>query len=159
MAITAKFAISEESTKKITKTPQFGSDVPISAYEEVDDLTCDFILDGNGYHGYNYMQVTWDTGRVKYYFIESRSGMPGDMTRIRCVCDVLRTYQATILASPAVLNRTSDQKYTDTFLKDNQITTRAVTELDAAAIKEDVISDTEYVYVGILQKVASKGAV
>lgn len=159
MAIIAKFATSEESTKKIKKTPQFGTDVPISAYEEVDDLTCDFILDGHGYHGYNYMQVTWDTGRVKYYFIENRTGMPGDMTRIRCVCDVLRTYKDTILASPAVLNRTSDQKYTDTFLKDNQITTRAVTELDAAAIAENVISDTEYVYVGILQKVASKGAV
>lgn len=159
MAITANFATNEESTKKITKTPQFGANVPISAYEEVDDLTCDFILNGHGYHGYNYMQVTWDTGRVKYYFIESRTGMPGDMTRIRCVCDVLRTYKETILASPAVLNRTSDQKFTDTFLKDNQITTRAVTELDACAIAENVISDTEYVYVGILQKVASKGAV
>ena len=159
MAITANFATTTESTKKITKTPSFGADVPISAYEEVDDLTCDFILDGHGYHGYNYMKVTWDTGRVKYYFIESRTGMPGDMTRIRCVCDVLRTYRAAILASPAVLNRTSDQRYTDTFLKDNQITTRAVTELDAAAIAENVISDTEYVYVGILQKVASKGAV
>jgi len=159
VAIKANFATSDYSTKKITKEPIFGADVTISAYEEVDDLTCDFILDGHGYHGYNYMQVTWDTGRVKYYFIESRTGMPGDMTRIRCVCDVLRTYQATILASPAVLNRTSDQKFTDTFLKDNQITTRAVTELDAAAIAENVISDTEYVYVGILQKVPSKGAV
>lgn len=158
MAITAKFATSEESTKKITKTPTFGSDVPISAYEEIDDLTCDFILNGHGYHDVNYVKVSWGT-RVKYYFIESRTGMPGDMTRIRCVCDVLRTYQAAILASPAVLNRTSDQKFTDTFLKDNQITTRAVTELDAAAIAENVISDTEYVYVGILQKVASKGAV
>jgi len=158
VSIKAKFATSDYSTKKITKEPIFGADVPISAYEEVDDLTCDFILDGHGYHGYNYMQVTWDN-KVKYYFIESRTGMPGDMTRIRCVCDVLRTYQATILASPAVLNRTSDQRFTDTFLKDNQITTRAVTELDAAAIAEDVISDTEYVYVGILQKVPSKGAV
>ena len=159
MEITAKFATSDYSTKKITKEPVYGADVPISAYDEVDDLTCDFILDGHGYHGYNYMQVTWDTGRVKYYFIETRTGMPGDRTKVRGVCDVLRTYQAAILASPAVLNRTSDQKFTDTFLKDNQITTRAVTELDASAIAEDVISDTEYVYVGILQKVASKGAV
>lgn len=159
MAIIANFATTTESTKKITKTPSFGANVPISAYEEVDDLTCDFILDGHGYHGYNYMKVTWDTGRVKYYFIETRTGMPGDRTKVRGVCDVLRTYKDTILSSPAVLNRTSDQKFTDTFLKDNQITTRAVTELDASAIAENVISDTEYVYVGILQKVASKGAV
>lgn len=158
MAITANFAKSEYSTKKITKEPVFGSDVTISAYEEIDDLTCDFILNGHEYHGYNYMKVSWGT-KVKYYFIEGRTGMPGDRTKVRGVCDVLRTYQATILASPAVLNRTSDQKYTDTFLKDNQITTRAVTELDAAKIAENVISDTEYVYVGILQKVASKGAV
>ena len=158
MAITANFATSDYSTKKITKAPIFGTDVTISAYEEIDDLTCDFILNGHGYHEYNYMKVSWGA-RVKYYFIESRTGLPGDMTRIRCVCDVLRTYQAAILASPAVLNRTSDQNFTDTFLKDNQITTRAVTELDAAKIAENVISDTEYVYVGILQKVASKGAV
>lgn len=156
MAIKAKFATWGGSPKKVVKSiNSWSEEKTISAYEDIDDLTCDFILDGAGYHGYNYMRVDWN-GKVKYYFIESRTGMKGNMTKLHGVCDVLTTYQVSIGNSPAVINRTSNGNYNDPMLKDNKVTTRAVTELDSTKIIENVVSDTEYVYVGVLQKVPSK---
>lgn len=158
MAITANFAIYDGSPKKVVKTiSSWSTDKTISAYEDIDDLTCDFILDGAGYHGYNYMSVSWGEV-VKYYFIESRTGMRGNMTKIRGVCDVLQTYQSAIGSAPAVINRTSDENLIDPMLKDNKTTARSVTELDSTLISSNIVSDTEYVYVGVLQKVPSVAA-
>lgn len=158
MAIKAKLATWSGSPKKVYKSITSWSDEKtISAYEDIDDLTCDFILDGAGYHGYNYMRVEWP-GKVKYYFIESRTGMKGNMTKIRGMCDVLTTYQGAIGDAPAVINRTSDRGHADPMLKDNKVTTRAATELDSTLLISNVVSDTEYVYVGVLQKVPSVAA-
>lgn len=158
MAIKAQFAIYDGSPKKVYKSiNSWPLEKTINAYEEIDDLTCDFILDGAGYHGYNYMRVEWGN-KVKFYFIESRTGMKGNMTKIRCVCDVLTTYQGAIGDAPAVINRTSDRKHNDPMLKDNKVTTRSVTELDSTLISSNIVSDTEYVYVGVLQKVPSVAA-
>lgn len=155
MAIKAKFTTWGGSPKKVYKTIEtWSEEKTISAYEDIDDLTCDFILDGAGYHGYNYMRVDWN-GKVKYYFIESRTGMKGNMTRLRGVCDVLTTYQDAVGYAPAVINRTSNKDHADPMLRDNKVTTRAVTELDSTKIIENVVSGTEYVYVGVLQKVPS----
>ncbi len=155
MAITAKFAAYGGSPKKVYKTiSSWSEEKTINAYEDIDDLTCDFILDGAGYHGYNYMRVAWN-GTVKYYFIESRTGMRGNMTKLRGVCDVLTTYQSAVGNAPAVINRTSDGDHNDPMLKDNKVTTRSVTELDSTLISPNIVSDTEYVYVGVLQKVPS----
>lgn len=156
MAIKADFATWDGSPKKVFKSISSWpvSDKTISAYEDIDDLTCDFILDGAGYHGYNYMRVSWGE-MVKYYFIESRTGMKGNMTKIRGVCDVLTTYQSAVGSAPAVINRTSDEDLIDPMLKDNKVTARAVTELDSTLISSNIVSDTEYVYVGVLQKVPS----
>lgn len=157
MAITANFGTYTGNPKKILKTVTFGEAITISAWEEIDDLTCDFILDGAGYHGANYMKVDWN-GTEKFYFIESRTGMTGTRTKIRAVCDVLYTYRTTIISSPAVLNRTSygSSGLTFPFLKDNKVTTLAQTEFSSNRLASNIISDTEYVYVGVLQKVASK---
>lgn len=156
MSITARFATYTGNPKKIKKALTFGDPVTISAHGAIDDLTCDFIINGTLF-GANYMQVDWN-GQTKNYFIEQRIGQTGTMTRIRCTCDVLATYQTTILSAPAVIRRTSDTAYVDTFLRDGFVTTRANTEIDAAVIAENIIADTEYIYVGILQKVPSKGA-
>lgn len=158
MAIKAKFATYGGSPKKVYKSiTSWSEEKTISAYEDIDDLTCDFILEGSGYHGYNYMRVEW-SGKVKYYFIESRTGMKGNMTKIRGMCDVLTTYQGAVGDAPAVINRTSDRKHNDPMLKDNKVTTRSVTELDSTCLISNVVSDTEYVYVGVLQKVPSVAA-
>lgn len=155
MAIKANFTTWGGSPKKVQKTiTSWSEEKTINAYEDIDDLTCDFILDGAGYHGYNYMRVEWGN-KVKFYFIESRTGMKGNMTKIRGVCDVLTTYQVAIGNAPAVINRTSDKNHNDPMLKDNKVTTRAETELDSTLISSNIVSDTEYVYVGVLQKVPS----
>lgn len=158
MAITAKFATWDGSPKKVFKSiSSWPLEKTIEAYEEIDDLTCDFILDGAGYHGYNYMRVSWGE-MVKYYFIESRTGMTGNRTKLRATCDVLTTYQGAVGDAPAVINRTSDGNHNDPMLKDNKVTTRSVTELDSTLISSNIVSDTEYVYVGVLQKVPSVAA-
>lgn len=159
MAITAKFATITENPKKIKKSvPLSGSPITISAWNAIDDLTCDFILDGSGYHDENYMQVDFP-GITKYYFIDRRAGMPGNMVRLTGTIDVLTTYTSTILAAEAVINRTSDPNFIDPMLKDNKVTTRSVTELDSTLLLSNVISDTEYVYVGVLQKLPSLSGV
>lgn len=154
--MTCKFATYTGNPKKINKTLSFTKECSISAYEDVDDLTCDFIILGTDLHGYNYMEVDWN-GHTKYYFIGPRIGMQGGKTRIRATCDVLTTYKDAILGSPAVLNRTSDGRdgFTFPFLKDNRVTTLAKTEFSSDRIVSNVIGDIEYVYVGILQKTPS----
>lgn len=161
MAITAKTAVYSGSPKKIKKNVTWdqapGAEIQISAYEEINDLTCDFILDGHGYNNKNYMEVSWDNGVVKYYFIESRTGMPGDMTKVRGVCDVLTTYQSTVLDAEAVLNRTSysTKNLVDPMLRDNKVTTTSRTVISSEVIQENIIGNTEWFYVGIVQNMAS----
>lgn len=157
MSITARFATYTGNPKKVKKALTFGEPVTIAAHGAIDDLTCDFVVNGAALFDANYMQVNWN-GTTKNYFIEQRIGQTGTMTRIRCTCDVLTTYQTAVLSAPAVIRRTSDTRYVDTFLRDGFVTTRANTEIDAAVIAPDIIADTEYIYVGILQKVPSKGA-
>lgn len=157
MAITANFGTYTGNPETVTKTVQLGNDITVQAWDDIDDLTCDFILDGSGYHGCNYMKVTWND-TVKYYFIESRTGMPGNRTKVRGTCDVLHTYAQTIKDSPAVLNRCSNdvENILNPMLKDNKVTTLSETEFDSWGVSTNVIGGEEFVYVGILQKLASE---
>lgn len=163
MAITARTAVYSGSPKTVDKEVTWDqaadAAIPISAFEEIDDLTCDFILNGHGYHGKNYMEVSWDNV-VKYYFIESRSGMSGDRTKVRGVCDVLSTYKTSIQGAEAVINRTSYSTvdaYVDPMLRDNKVTTTSRTVVSSEVLQEDIIGDQEYFYVGIIQNAASTG--
>ena len=164
MAITARTAVYSGSPKTVEKSVTWDQTtqtaITISAYEEINDLTCDFILEGHGYHGKNYMEVTWNSGVVKYYFIESRTGMPGDMTKVRGVCDVLSTYKTSIQGAEAVINRTSYSTvdtYVDPMLRDNKVTTTSRTVVSSEVLQENIIGNQEYFYVGIIQNAASIG--
>lgn len=163
MAISARTAVYSGSPKTVDKSVEWDqaadAAIPISAFEEIDDLTCDFILNGHGYHGKNYMEVSWDNV-VKYYFIESRTGMSGDRTKVRGVCDVLSTYKTSIQGAEAVINRTSYSTvdtYVDPMLRDNKVTTTSRTVVSSEVLQENIIGDQEYFYVGIIQNAASVG--
>lgn len=157
MAITAQFATYNGNPKKVNKNVTFtGNTVTVKAYETIDDLTCDFILNGHGYHGVNYMKVSWD-GVEKFYFIEKRAGMTGDMTRITASCDVLYTYANEINNASAVLNRTSNTEYVNSLLRDSKVLT--LSGAIPSSIKlSNYISDWEYYYVAVLQSKASSFA-
>lgn len=163
MAIKAKFVVCTENPKRISKL-QWGdagwytAPIEISAWEEIDDLTCDFILDGAGYHAYNYMAVDWGN-IVKYYFIEQRTGLPSNSTKIRGTCDVLSTYRTQIYNAPAIINRTSwnTSETCDSMLRDNKVTTKSKTLVSSEEIKKDIIGNQEWFYVGVLQKSPSEG--
>ena len=162
MSILAKFFTYEGYQEKVKKDISWGESdrgaTQIKSYEDIDDFTCDFILNGSGYHGNNYMAVKWP-GITKYYFIQSRTGMPGNMTKIRAKCDVLFTYKNSVYGTKAVINRTNSEKeyFTNPMLKDNKITTLSETEFDSTSLLnlDEIIADQEYIYVGILQKIRS----
>lgn len=163
MAIKAKFVVCTENPKRISKLQWndagwYTAPIEISAWEEIDDLTCDFILDGAGYHGYNYMAVDWGN-IVKYYFIEQRTGLPSNSTKIRGTCDVLSTYRKQIYNAPAIINRTSwnTSETCDPMLRDNKVTTKSRTIVSSEEIKKDIIGNQEWFYVGVLQKSPSEG--
>lgn len=163
MAIKAKFTTYTGTPKLISKLKWetagwLTAPIEISAWEEIDDLTCDFILDGAGYHAYNYMAVDWGN-IVKYYFIEQRTGMTGNRTKIRATCDVLSTYRTQIFNAPAVINRTSwnTGETCDPMLRDNKVTTTSRTLVSSEEIKKDIIGNQEWFYVGVLQKSPSEG--
>lgn len=154
MAITAWFTTYSGNPKKVNKSVTFeGEGTAIQSYETIDDLTCDFILNGHGYHGTNYMKVSWD-GVIKYYFIEKRSGMPADMTRITATCDVLYTYANEVNNAEAVLNRTSNGVYVNSLLRDSKVLTLSGAVPSSIKLAE-ILSDREYYYVAVLQSAPS----
>lgn len=154
MAITAQFATYLGLPKQIDKYPVWEGSYDIKAYNEIDDLTCSFVLGGSGFHNYNMMRVTFPGNLIKNYFIEKREGMPGNMTKITATCDVLSTYAAAIHEAPAILNRTSNTNYVNFLLKDNQKTTISKTILSSKR-SEKITDNEEYFYVGIIQNKAS----
>lgn len=155
MAITAQFTTYNGNPKKVNKNVTFAENpITVKAYETIDDLTCDFILNGHGYHGVNYMKVSWD-GVEKFYFIEKRAGMTGDMTRITASCDVLYTYANEINNAPAVINRTSNNAYVNALLRDSKVLTLSGARVSSIRLSR-YISDWEYYYVAVLQSAPSK---
>lgn len=161
MALTAEFGYYYGNPKLVNKAmKEFSAPYDIKAYDEIDDLTCSFVLGGSGFHRYNYMRVTWPNGpdgsdgMVKYYFIERREGMPANMTKITATCDVLYTYASRINGAAAVLNRTSNTKYVNFLLKDNHMTTVSKTVLSSKR-SEKITDNEEYFYVGVIQNKAS----
>ena len=158
MAITAWFTTYSGNPKKVNKDVSFSGDgKTISAYETIDDLTCKFILDGHGYHGVNYMKVSWD-GNIRYYFIENRSGLTGNRTSITASCDVLYTYASNIKNASAVLNRTSNNTYVNSRLRDSQVLTLSGAIPSSLYLVNNILDDTEYYYVGVVQAQASSFA-
>lgn len=161
MAIKCKVATYGGNPRRIMKDLSIfdsATEITISAYKEIDDLTCEFILEGHGYHGTNYMRVSWnDNQKTKYYFIENRVGMPGDRTKIKATCDVLTTYSEPILAASAIINRTSNADLINNMLRDNKVTTTSNTIVSSENLHNiGEIGNFEYYYVGVLQNTASK---
>lgn len=154
MAITVQFGTYDGNAKIVDKTSRLtldNTEYEVKAYNEVNDLTCEFVLAGSGFHSYNYMKVTWPgDGLVKYYFIEKREGMPANMTKVTATCDVLYTYRGNIWHASAILNRTSNTDYVNFLLKDNHMTTITKTILSSKQ-SEKITDNEEYFYVGIIQ--------
>lgn len=155
MAITAKLALCGDVSNKVQKdTSVFASarSFSIQAYEEISDTECDFIVSNSTEIDFqmNWMQVAWN-GITKYYFVRSRSGMSGNMVRLRCEVDVLTTYKNRILSTPCVIERTSNSAYVNMFVHDAQIYPMALTDVSSENFGPDILGQNpqEYIYVGI----------
>lgn len=155
MAITAKLALCSDLSNKIKKNTGVFSNArsfSIQAYEEINDTECDFIVDNSTGIDFqmNWMQVAWN-GITKYYFVRSRSGMSGNMVRLRCEIDALTTYQTRILSTPCVLERTSNGQFVNMFVHDSQIYPMSITDLSTENFGNDILGQNpqEYIYVGI----------
>lgn len=155
MAITAKLALCSDLSNKIKKNTGVFSNArsfDISAYNEISDTECDFIVDNSTNIDFqmNWMQVAWN-GITKYYFVRSREGMQGNFVRLRCEIDALTTYQTRILATPCVLERTSNGQFVNMYVHDSQIYPMSITDLSTENFGNDILGENpqEYIYVGI----------
>lgn len=155
MAITAKLALCSDMSNKVQKNTSVFSmarSFAISAYNEISDTECDFVVDNATAVDFqmNWMQVAWN-GITKYYFVRSREGLPGNMVRLRCEVDVLTTYQSRILSTPCVIERTSNSAYVNMFVHDAQIYPMALTDVSSENFGPDILGQNpqEYIYVGI----------
>lgn len=155
MAITAKLALCSDVSNKVQKnTSVFESAITFSiqAYEEISDTECDFIVSNSTEIDFqmNWMQVAWN-GITKYYFVRSRSGLSGNMVRLRCEIDALTTYKNRILSTPCVIERTSNGQYVNMFVHDSQIYPMSLTDVSSENFGSDILGPNpqEYIYVGI----------
>lgn len=155
MAIIAKLALCGDVSNKVQKdTSVFASarSFSISAYNEISDTECDFIVDNSTAIDFqmNWMQVAWN-GIKKYYFVRSREGIQGNFVRLRCEIDALTTYQTRILSTPCVLERTSNSAYVNMFVHDAQVYPMSTTDLSTENFGNDILGENpqEYIYVGI----------
>lgn len=156
MAITAKIGTTSSYPNEVIKTatlPQQWTSVDPTG--TVDDLTCDFILNGgsSSFVGKNYMAVNWGTGKEYYYFINKKTSMSGNRTLLSCEMDVLNTFSSTITASPAVISRTSNANFVNYFLRDNRVPILSTSQISSDPFDPDILgaNPQEYIYVGIWQ--------
>lgn len=157
MAITAKIGTTSSYPNEVIKTASLpeGDPLTVEPTGTVDDLTCDFILNGgsSSFVGKNYMQVNWGTGKNYYYFINKKTSMSGNRTMLSCEMDVLNTFSSTITASPAVISRTSNANFVNYFLRDNRVPILSTSQISSDPFGPDILgaNPQEYIYVGIWQ--------
>lgn len=162
MAITAKIGTTSAYPNEVVKTANLSQDwFPVNPTGTVDDLTCDFILDGgaSSFIGKNYMAVKWGTTKEYYYFINKKTSMPGNRTLLTCELDVLHTFSSIILESPAVLARTSNSDYVDFFVRDTKVPIVSTTQISTKNFGQPILPNDaqEYIYVGIWQNSKAVG--
>lgn len=151
--MTCKFKTITDYGNKVFKDVATGwsEALTINSYEEVNDLTCDFLVTGTSLHGYNYMQVDWG-GHTKYYFIEIRGGNKGGMTMVRGKCDVLTTYHNAIYNSPAVIGRTNNGSKINMYVRDDRIPITSLTAMSSKRLGNVINANSEeFIYMGVWQ--------
>lgn len=85
---------------------------PIQA---LDDLTGTIIIDYDAaVENANYAKIS-----TEYYFVTDKAKLTGGKMQINLRKDVLTTYAADIRATPAIIARTQDSNYTNSYLPDN----------------------------------------
>lgn len=156
MAITAKIGTTSSYPNEVIKTATLSQEwFSVDPTGTVDDLTCDFVLDGgsSSFVGKNYLAVKWGTAKEYFYFINQKTSMPGNRTMLSCEMDVLATFSSTITASPAVISRTSNANYVNYFLRDNRIPILSTSQISSDPFGPDILGTApqEYIYVGIWQ--------
>ena len=156
MAITAKIGTTSSYPNEVVKTANLPENwVNVEPTGTVDDLACDFILNGgsSSFVGKNYMAVKWGTTKEYYYFINKKTSMSGNRTMVSCEMDVLNTFSSTITESPAVISRTSNANFVNYFLRDNRIPILSTSQISSDPFGPDILGTNpqEYIYVGIWQ--------
>lgn len=124
--------------------------IEIKAWDQIDDVTCEFIVSGFN-HTHNYMEVDWGDTIYKTYFVNKRTGMPGNMVKLTCEIDVLTTYGDIIRRSPAVIARTNNSAFVNFYQRDEKVPTLSTTDISTKNFGSAILPSPaqEYIYAGI----------
>lgn len=156
--IKAMLGYTSDNPKTLIKNCLWANEITIKPTGDVNDLTCDFVLDGTDFYRYNYLVVYWPglQGGAQmpyYYFINKKIGTSGNRTILQCELDVLNTFNLIIGNSPAVISRTSNSEYVNFFVRDNKVPVVSTTQISTKNFGPDILPQNaqEYIYVGIWQ--------
>lgn len=154
MAITAYLGYTSDMSIVVDKAATFGNPITVEATGSINDIDCQFVLNGSGFFTSNYMKVRWpDCEFDYYYYINKRESMSGNRTLLICELDVLKTFADIIVESPAVIARTSNPAYVNFFVRDNKVPIVSTTQISTKNFGGAILPEQaqEYIYVGIWQ--------
>lgn len=154
MAITASLGYTSDMSIVVDKAATFGNAITVEATGSINDIDCQFVLNGSGFFTSNYMKVLWPGCEFDYYYyINKRESMSGNRTLLICELDVLKTFARIIGESPAVIARTSNPAYVNFFVRDNKVPIVSTTQISTKNFGGAILPEQaqEYIYVGIWQ--------
>lgn len=119
MGVSVQFGTCKDAHNVISKTATLGTAKSAELKQPTSVESPYFIVDSSSVSNTdNYCQCS-DFSR--YYYIVSIDELPGHRKGVQCVCDVLKSFEASILALPVLVerNENTDQSY----INDQSVTT------------------------------------
>lgn len=119
MAVSVQFGTCNDAHNVISKTATLGTAKSAELKQPTSVESPYFIVDSGSVSNTDNYAYCGDFSR--YYYIVSIDELPGHRKGVQCVCDVLKSFEASILALPVLVerNENTDQSY----INDQSVTT------------------------------------
>lgn len=119
MAVSVQFGTCSDAPNVISKSATLGTAVSCELKDAVSVESPYFIVKASSVSNTDNYAYCGDFGR--YYYIISIDELPGSRKGVQCVCDVLKSFETSILALPVMVerNENTDQSY----LSDSDVAT------------------------------------
>ena len=119
MAVSVQFGTCTDAPNVISKSATLGTAVSCDLKDAVSVEGPYFIVKSSSVSNTDNYAYCSDFGR--YYYIISVDELPGSRKGVQCVCDVLKSFESTILSLPVLVerNENTDQSY----LNDSDVAT------------------------------------
>lgn len=129
--------------REITKTPSNELTLSGTLRNETNLIDVDILIEIENPSSYNYMFIS-DFGR--YYFITDFQHVRKDLWRIRGHVDVLFSFKDQILASPSIIDRSSNE-YSDNYMLDDMWKSKVKCSTDIMSFPNGLNTSGEYILI------------